>query len=150
MHATRRRLLTAAAVLSTGIAAIGPAALAQAGEEAAVAKAVEELRTAMLAADKSKLLALAADGLSYGHSSGKLETKAEYAEPIAAKTTVYKTLTFTDQKISVVGNNAIVRNTFTSDVESGGKPQSVTIGVLQVWQKEAGGWKMLARQAFKL
>ena len=52
---------------------------------------------------------------------------------------------------SVAGNNAIVRHAWESESGTGdGKWNVAKIGVLQVWQKEAGGWKLLARQAFKV
>ena len=31
-----------------------------------------------------------------------------------------------------------------------GKPTSTKIGALQVWQKQDGNWKLLARQGYKL
>jgi len=36
-----------------------------------------------------------------------------------------------------------------SESETDGKPSSVKIGVLQVWQKQSGNWKLLARQSFR-
>ena len=151
MSLSRRLLIsTAALTLTAATLATSVAGLAGPADEAAVAKVVEMLRTAMLAADKAKLLALASDQLSYGHSSGRLENKAQYADAIASKKSVFKTLDFKDQTIAVTGNTAIVRNTFVSDVESEGKVNPVKVGVMQVWQKEGDSWKLFARQAFKL
>jgi hypothetical protein len=150
MRLTRRELtLAGGAALMMSSASIGPA-VAQGGDEAAVAAAVEALRQAMLAADKEKLLAVAHDKLSYSHSSGATETKEEYAAAIASKKTIFKTLTFGDQTIAVVGDNAIVRNTFAADLDRSGKADAVKIGVLQVWKKDGGAWKLLARQGYKL
>lgn len=151
MRMSRRSLAAAASItLATGLVLGAEHACAQGGDEAAVAKAVEDLRQAMLVADKDKLLALASDALSYGHSSGKLENKAQYADAIASKKAVFKTLTFTDQTIAVSGSTAVVRNTFTSDVEVDGKVTPTKIGVLQIWTKAGADWKLHARQAFKL
>jgi ketosteroid isomerase-like protein len=50
----------------------------------------------------------------------------------------------------VVGNNAIARHIFSAETESGGKPGSARVGVMQVWAKQDGRWKLLARQAFRL
>ena len=102
-----------------------------------------------MAADKAKLEALTADGLSYGHSSGRVETKAQFIGVIADKKTIYKSITLSDPTVAVVGNNAIARHTFAAEVESGGQASSPKIGVLQVWVKDGGGWKLLARQAFR-
>lgn len=146
----RRRLLAVALALIAGASLSPLPSWAQSGEDAAVAAQVEALRMAMLAADKDKLLALASEALSYGHSAGKLETKAQYADAIASKKSIFKTLEFKDQTIAVTGSTAIVRNTFVSDVEADGKVNPVKVGVMQVWQKETAGWKLYARQAFRL
>jgi ketosteroid isomerase-like protein len=50
----------------------------------------------------------------------------------------------------VVGDAAIVRHLYESESETEGTPTSVKIGALQVWQKQDGTWKLLARQGFKL
>ncbi len=150
MRLTRREAALAAGAVLIMASSAPTAVLAQGGDEAAVAAAVEALRQAMLAADKEKLLAVAHDKLSYSHSSGATETKEQYAAAIASKKTIFKTVTFGDQTIAVVGDNAIVRNTFAADLDRSGKPDAVKIGVLQVWRKEGGAWKLLARQGYKL
>jgi ketosteroid isomerase-like protein len=149
MRITRRHLAAAGALVFAA-ASLPLAAHAESADEAAVRKAVDDLTKAMMAADKAKLEALVADQLSYGHSSGKVESKAEYVGVIAGKKTIYKSITLTDPIVSVSGNNAIARHTFAAEVESGGQSSSPKIGVLQVWVKDGGAWKLFARQAFKL
>jgi hypothetical protein len=113
-----------------------------------VKQAIDDLTKAMLAADKARLEALVSDQLSYGHSSGVIQSKAEFVGVIADKKTVYKTITLSDSSVTVVGNDAIARHTFAGEVEAGGKPSSPKLGVLQVWVKSGGSWKLLARQGF--
>ena len=146
-----RRQAAVAALASVGAAAFASVpAFAQAGDSAAVAEAVSNLTKAMLAADKAKLEALTADQLSYGHSGGVVQTKAEFVDVIASKKTAYKSIELSNQTVAVAGSNAIVRHSWVS--ESGpadGSKWSVSkIGVLQVWQKQGSDWKLLARQAF--
>jgi len=144
-----RRYIAAAGALALAAASLPLAANAESADEAAVKKAVDDLTKAMLAADKPKLEALVSDQLSYGHSGGKIETKAEYVGVIAGKKTIYKSITLSEPTVTVAGNNAIARHTFAAEVEADGKPSSPKIGVLQVWVKDGGTWKLLARQAFK-
>lgn len=40
--------------------------------------------------------------------------------------------------------------TFTGETERDGKTNPVKIGVLMVWHKQNGDWKLLARQAVRL
>ena len=146
MHVTRRHLATAGA-LALAVASLP--AHAESADELAVRKAIEDLTKAMVAADKAALQALVSDQLSYGHSSGKVENKAQFVGVIADKKTIYKSITLSDPTIAVVGNNAIARHIFAAEVESGGQASSPKIGVMQVWVKDGGSWKLLARQAFK-
>ena len=146
MRITRRHLAAAGAL---ALAAASLPAHAESADEAAVGKAIDDLTKAMMAADKAKLEALTADQLSYGHSSGKVETKAEFVAAIADKKTIFKSITLSNPSVAVVGNNAIARHIFAAEVEAGGQASSPKIGVMQVWVKDGGGWKLLARQAFR-
>jgi ketosteroid isomerase-like protein len=151
MPTTRRRLALASGfLLPIPNLVAGTAALAQSADVAAVDKAIAELRDAMLRADRAKLTALLSDELSYGHSAGRLETKAQFLEVVAGKKTLYKSMSFSDATTSVAGNNAIVRHVMTVDTETDGKPATAKVGALQVWVKDGGAWKLLARQAFRL
>ena len=113
-------------------------------------QAVEALRKALLEADKAQLEQLAADQVSYGHSDGKVQTKAQFIDGIIGRKAVVKSLDFPELSIAVVGDAAIARHIYSSESETNGKPASVRIGALQVWQKQDGSWKLLARQGFKL
>ena len=124
--------------------------VAQSGDEAAVAQAVEAFRNAMLKADRSQFEALTADQLSYGHSSGRIENKAEFIDAATSGRSTWKFITLTDQTTQIVGNTAIVRHTLTGETERDGKTTPVKIGVLMVWHKPDGQWKLLARQAVRL
>src|SRR5262245_18069177 len=146
MRITRRHLAAAGALV---LATMPTIVHAESADEAAVTKAVDDLSNAMKAADRAQLEGLTADGLSYGHSSGKVETKKEFIDVVAGKKTIYKSITLTEPKVSVVGNNAIARHIFAAEVEAGGQASSPKIGVMQVWVKDGGGWKLLARQAFR-
>lgn len=148
MRITRRHLAVGAAALAA--LSVPVIVHAESADEAAVRKAVDDLTAAMKAADRAKLEALTADALSYGHSGGKVETKKEFIDVIADKKTIYKSITLSDPTVSVAGNNAVARHIFAAEVEAGGQASSPKIGVMQVWVKDGGAWKLLARQAFKL
>ena len=150
MQLTRRHLALAAAIALATANLLSFRVAAQGGEEAAVNAAIEALTKAMVGADKAQLEELVADQLSYGHSGGVIETKAQFVDVIVSKKTVYKTITLSEPSTTVVGNNAIARHIFSAEFESGGKPGSAKVGILQVWHKQDGRWKLLARQAFRL
>lgn len=147
-NALRSYLMLPLFVLLANLAS--PVAIAQSGEEAAVAQAVESLRQAMFVRDPKGYEALISENVSYGHSAGRIENKKEFIAAALANRSVMKSLTFTDQTIQINGNHAIVRNTYNGVSELDGKTNNTKIGVLMVWAKEAGTWRLYARQAFRL
>ena len=141
-----RRHLGAAALL-----AVAPAlALAQPAEEQAVAQAVSALTRAMLNPERPALEALTHEALSYGHSAGRIETRAQFIANLVERGNPFGEINITNQTIQVNGEDAIIRHTFTGHTTGGGRITPVNIGILQVWKKQGGAWKLYARQAFRL
>jgi len=132
------------------VSGLAVGANAQSKEETQVANAVENMRKAMISGNKTELENVASDNLSYGHSSGKLQNKAEFVEAIVSKASVFVTISLTEQTIKVTGNTAIVRHILDAQTNDGGKPGTTKLGVLLVFIKEHSEWKLLARQAYKL
>ncbi|HMH22307.1 MAG TPA: nuclear transport factor 2 family protein [Puia sp.] len=124
--------------------------LAQDKEEKAVSDAVETLRQKMVDPDKASLERLAADDLSYGHSNGLIQTKAEFVEALTSGKSDFVSIELSQQTVKIVGNNAIVRHILAGVTNDGGKPGTTRLSVLMVWQKQKGEWKLLARQATKV
>jgi ketosteroid isomerase-like protein len=123
---------------------------AQAKDEKEVGDAVEQLRTAMLNGDRAMLEKLAAEKLSYGHSSGAVDDKKAFVEKLASGQSDFVTIDLSEQTISVSDKVAIVRHMLKAKTNDGGKPGEANIRVLLIWQKQKGGWKLLARQAVKI
>ncbi|MET3441199.1 ketosteroid isomerase-like protein [Variovorax paradoxus] len=142
-------LIAASAVLFTGCAMM-PAG-GGAAAEPAVAAAAERLRLAMVDPTAAALGALVADDLSYGHSGGKVDTKASFIGDLVERKSDFVSITITDQTIKVVGGNtAIVRHTLAADTLDSGKPGKVALKILGIWQKQGNDWKLLARQAVRI
>jgi hypothetical protein len=148
-----RRDFAVAGVFALGASALslsGSAAGADAADEAAVAQSIEALRQGILQQDKAKLDQVCASQISYGHSDGRSETKEQFINGVMNRKPVQKSLTFPEMKVFVVGNNAVARHIYLGESELDGKQSTTRIGALQVWQKQDGAWKLLARQGFKL
>ena len=145
-----RTLILATIVMALTLLSAASVVRAQSGDEAAVAQAVEAFRNAMLQADRAQFTALTAGQLSYGHSGGRVENKTQFIDAATSGQARWKFITIADQTIQMVDNNAIVRHTLTGETERDGKTNPVRIGVLMVWHKQDGNWKLLARQAVRL
>ena len=153
MDVTRREAMAAGAVTLGAVGAgllLSGSAGAQSGDEVAVADAIEVLRKGTLEADKAKLAQVTSEQLSYGHSSARVETKEQFINGVLTRKAVVKSLAFPELKVSVVGNAAIARHIYLAESELDGKATTTRIGVLEVWQKQDGAWKLLARQGFRL
>jgi len=120
----------------------------QTGKESAVSAAVEALRKAMIAADKSALDKLSMAELSYGHSSGRLENKAEFIEALTSGKSGFSAIELSGQTVSVVDKIALVRHVFNATRRKQG--DKVKLAILTVWLQQQDQWKLLARQAAKL
>jgi ketosteroid isomerase-like protein len=150
MNLSRRDLAVAAGALALGAAAFARPVLADTEDEAAVKKAVEELKTAWLNQDKAKLEALTLPQLSYSHSDAHIEDQAKFIQGVMGRKATVKSLEFPDMTVQVVGNTAIVRHLWVSQTELDGKVTDTKIGVMAVWLKHDGGWKLLARASYRL
>jgi ketosteroid isomerase-like protein len=150
MSLSRRDLAAAATVLALSTAVFAGPVLASAEDEAAVKKSVDELRLAVLKQDKAKLDALTMPQLSYSHSDARLQNKAQFIDGVMTRKATVKSLEWPELTVHVVGPNGIVRHLWVSESELDGKVTHTKIGVMQVWQKENGGWKLLARASWKL
>ena len=149
MKIDRRRLAIAGAAIVGGSSLLSNTP-AFADDDASLKEAVEELRKAILTADKAKLTSLTADQLSYGHSSAVVQNKAEFIDGVVNRKVTPKTLDFPELKTFVAGDAGVARHLYVSDSEADGKTTTTKIGTLQVWQKQGGAWKLIARQGFKL
>ena len=123
----------------------------QTAAEKEVAVAVETLMKGFIDADKTILDNLTAEELNYGHSAGKVQNKTEFIdEVVSGKPLDYLKIDLEGQTIKVTGKTAVVRHIFNAETSSNGTPGKLRIGIMQVWQKQKGNWKLVARQAYKL
>ena len=118
--------------------------------EKTIADRVELFRQAMVSADENSLNEMTAEKLSYGHSSGYVEGKAEFIRKLTSGENDFISIALSDQTISVSGTVAIVRNRLEAKITDNGKPNDVKLHVLMVWQKQNKEWKLVARQAVKI
>lgn len=123
---------------------------AQSKKEAQVNAAVEKLKLAMVSGERASLESIAADQLSYGHSSGLVETKAQFVEKIASGSSDFVTIDLKNQTITLSGNIAIVRHELHATTNDNNKPGEVHLRIMLVFQKQAKEWKLLGRQAVKI
>ena len=107
--------------------------------------AVEDRRyRAMQDADLRILEQLCDDALSYAHSSGVRDTKAEYFAKVRSGYYVYHRIDHPVERVEVRGDTAIVVGRMTADIDVQGVPKTIDNLALAVWTKASGAWRLLA------
>ena len=118
-------------------------------EQRSVARYVETFRSAMISADSATLLRLTSTGLSYGHSTGRIENRAEFITSLTSGKSDFIDIDLKEQQVTISGNTAVVRHLLHAKTNDNGRPGVTDLRVMQVWQKRKGFWYLLARQAVK-
>ncbi|WP_069660435.1 nuclear transport factor 2 family protein [Arcticibacter eurypsychrophilus] len=123
----------------------------QSKEEASLVAAIEIFRTGVVNADQDLLESITDTDLVYGHSSGKVQNKAEFIDEImSGKPLDYATVELSDQTIKISDHIAVVRHIFSAQIINNGVAGNLKIGNMLIWKEKLGKWKLLARQAYKI
>ena len=146
-----------AAALLVALAGAGPAvrsAAAQATEATAAADPVEQIRQvearrydAMARNDLAALGDLLADDLTYTHSQGVVNTKAQMLASLESGALRYRSVTTDDVLIRVYGDAAVVTGAAVLAVTAGGHDVSVPVRFIAVYARQDGRWRLEAWQS---
>ncbi|HEY0054679.1 MAG TPA: nuclear transport factor 2 family protein [Pedobacter sp.] len=126
------------------------AGFAQSKSVKEVTASVERLKEALLNGNKAALESITSKNLSYGHSSGRIEDRVLFIEALTGGKLDYVTMDISQQTVHVDGKTAVVRHKMQGELTNKGISTLFNLGVLLIFKKEKGDWKLLARQAFKL
>lgn len=122
-----------------------------ANSEKEVNDAVNKLTSLMVNPDSLGLDKLLLNNLSYGHSSGKVQTKQEFMHSLlSGESDFLDDIILGDPKTIIQGNTALVRHKLMAQTNDKGVRGSVNLYILLIWSKEKSGWKLLGRQAVKV
>ena len=128
------------------------ASVAQNSKEEAVWKSVEALTEAVFGKrDSAALLNLVSDKVSYAHSNGNVENKTQMIQNAMGNRGSYRNIKIERGSIDVDGKTAILRHNLRgASVDARGTESPLDLGILQVWKKEKGKWRIWARQAVRI
>ncbi|MFD2287427.1 DUF4440 domain-containing protein [Pedobacter petrophilus] len=119
-------------------------------QKTAVEEAVTKLSRLMVNPDSIALDKLILNNLSYGHSSGKVQTKQEFMHSLLSAESDFVDISLTDQTVIIQNKTALVRHTLNAKTNDKNIPGNVKLYILLIWSKEKAGWKLLGRQAVKV
>lgn len=125
---------------------------AQPAKEAKLWERVESLTKAIFETkDSSALADLVSADVTYGHSGGAIEDKQQMIHKAVINKTTYRNQSIEKLSININGNYAVLRHNFHAiGTDEAGKESPLDLGILQVWKKEGGKWRIWGRQAVKI
>jgi Domain of unknown function (DUF4440) len=122
--------------------------LAQADEEK-LTTTVKEFHQALVNKNTVSINQQTDKALSYGHSNGWVETKADMIKDLETGYISYSSIKEDSITVAINGNMANVR--FLADITAtmNGIVSNFKLRVLEVWVKKSNRWVLFARQAVK-
>lgn len=118
--------------------------------EKEVLAAMDAWKQATMKKDRTALEKLLHEDLTYSHSSGKTETKADVVQSVTTGQATVEAIDFADTSVRVYGNTALVKGTVDIRNNTEGKSSTAHLSILHVWVKGPKGWQMVARHATRL
>ncbi len=109
-----------------------------------------QLRNSLITRDSIGLDILLASDVSYGHSNGLMQTKAQLIRSVISREQDYKIIDPSDMLIRVYGSTGIVTMKMHVVMIYEEKPLDLKMGVTLTWIRADKGWKLVARQSVKL
>jgi ketosteroid isomerase-like protein len=122
-------------------------AATNAAAEKEILGVMETYKDAMIHNNAAVLEKLLHEDLTFVHSAGQLERKADVMKSVTTGKNVIIRMEFSDSTVRTYGNTALVRcrvDLWHSETNI------VHMNVLHAWVKTADGWQLAARQATRL
>ncbi|HXF99252.1 MAG TPA: nuclear transport factor 2 family protein [Bacteroidota bacterium] len=145
------RMLLIAGTLTAAMSA--PAWTQEHGETASGILAFEDARfAAMLSADTSTLARMLADDLAYVHSTGRVETKAEFLTAIGSGALRYLTFSPDERRVILLdSSSAVIVGRIRGTVTVNGRNVVLDARYTAVYHREKQqGWKLRAWQSTRI
>ena len=138
-----RRLLTVT-LFSMTLFAVDPKT------EKALLSVMDTWKQAMLTRDKAALEKLYTPDITYTHSNGKNETKAEAIDAVVNGKGKFDSIEFSGTTVRVYGNTALVKGRVVIKTSTDGKQAINNLDILHVLVKASSGWQIVSRQATRI
>ena len=91
-----------------------------------------------------------AEDLSYCHSNGKCETKAEYLGSLRSGSTRYRKLELVSARVRRYGDIAILNGQVRLDADMAGNQVVSQLAYTDVYRRERGRWRLIAWHSSRL
>lgn len=143
------RLLSLCGLLVAGLGVGSAAAAANETLLAALRAADDERIAATKAASRERLEAIYSDALHYGHSNGKVDTKATQIQGILTSGNTYEAIEYKDRTFvpTAPGVATMTGRVLVHMRSKAGAKNTLDLNYLAVWRQENGKWRFVAWQS---
>jgi uncharacterized protein (TIGR02246 family) len=145
---TTATFLALALMLPATLASALPARTAAAEEAVRAADAARI--TALVANDLASLAPMLADDLTYTHSSGATDTKAQFLEALRSGRSRYTSVIPRDVTVRVYGQAAVMTGLAAVSVTVNGRPLDLDLAFTSVYVQKDGRWQFTAWQSTRV
>lgn len=114
--------------------------------EAEVVGHEREWAHAVVAQDFDRLEDIYDDGLIYAHSTGAIETKAEYMGKLRQGSARYDAIDHEQTTVRMHGKSAVAHSIVIMRGESAAGPFNNKLMLMHVWVKDGKSWRLAAHQ----
>jgi ketosteroid isomerase-like protein len=139
-----RLRLAVLATLALGVAAPAPAS------EAEILAAEKSWAESVVGRDMAALDAILHEQLIYSHSTGVVESTAEYAGSLRDGVARYDVIDHERTDVRLFGDAAVAHSVVTMKGKSGDSDFDVHLIMIHVWVKGEKGWQLAAHQTTRL
>jgi hypothetical protein len=119
-------------------------------EDMQVMMKMSELKNSLITKDSVTLSKLLAEDVTYGHTNGMIQSKAQLIRDVLSGVQDYKSIDPSDMNIRVFDHTAIVNMKSAVKMIFNNNPLEFNMYVTLVWIKKDSDWKLEARQSVKL
>ncbi|MBC8007788.1 MAG: nuclear transport factor 2 family protein [Prolixibacteraceae bacterium] len=133
-----------------GCAVALSAAASDPSAEKSVLAAMDAWKKATMSKDGTALEKLLHKDLTYSHSNGRNETKADVMQSVTGGKSTVEAIDFADTTVRVYGKTALVKGKVDIRNNADGKSTTAHLDILHVWVNESKGWQLVGRQATRL
>jgi len=113
--------------------------------------AMQQLDKALLQKDEVVLKSVLHKDLSFGHSNGWIQTKADILNDFTSGKLTYNKFENNSSAIVTIGKKyATVKTNTNAEGSVSGTTFKLTLHIMQFWVKTKKGWQLIARQSAKL
>lgn len=128
----------------------GSAQQATSASEMQIMMKMLSLKNSLIAKDSIVLSDVLADDVTYGHTNGMIQTKAQLIKDIMSGVQSYKSIDVSDVNVRIFDHTAIVNLKSAVTMLYNENPLDLNMYITFVWIQKEGDWKLEARQSVKL